>query len=88
MLDILPLAGFLLCCRLPLFSPQQGSWSSDSLMGAQVLSWSHSGEHWVSVHCGGRPPSTSRVVGYHSVEELEFQLLDRRDMALLQGGTV
>jgi hypothetical protein len=22
MLDILPLAGFLLCCRLPLFSPQ------------------------------------------------------------------
>jgi hypothetical protein len=27
----------------------------------------------------GRPPSTSRVVGCHLVEELGFQLLDRRN---------
>jgi hypothetical protein len=28
MLDMLPFAGFLLWCQLPLFSPQQGGWSS------------------------------------------------------------
>jgi hypothetical protein len=32
----------------------------------------------------GRPPSTSRVADCCSVEELGFQLFDRRDMALLQ----
>jgi hypothetical protein len=36
----------------------------------------------------GRSPSTSRVVDCHSVEELGFQLLDRRDGTLLQGGAV
>jgi hypothetical protein len=36
----------------------------------------------------GRPPSTSRVVDCHLVEEQGFQLLDRRDTILLQGGTV
>jgi hypothetical protein len=35
---------------------------------------------------GGRPPSTCRVADYHSVKELGFQLLDRRDRTLLQGG--
>jgi hypothetical protein len=30
---------------------------------------------------GDRPPSTSRIVGFHSVEELGFQLLDRRDVS-------
>jgi hypothetical protein len=30
---------------------------------------SHSGEHWVSVHCGGQA-SCNREVDYHSVEEL------------------
>jgi hypothetical protein len=38
----------------------------------------------VSVHCGGRPHSSSRVVDCHSVEELGFQLLDRRGKALLR----
>jgi hypothetical protein len=36
---------------------------------------------------GGRTPSTSRVVDCHSVEKLGFQLLNRKDMILLQGGT-
>jgi hypothetical protein len=34
----------------------------------------------------GRPPSTSRVEDCHSVEELGFQFLDRRDVTLLKGG--
>jgi hypothetical protein len=37
---------------------------------------------------GGRSPSTNRVVDFHLAEELGFQLLDRRAVALLQGGTV
>jgi hypothetical protein len=37
---------------------------------------------------GGRPSSTSSVAGCYSVEELGFQLLDRRDVSLLQGGAV
>jgi hypothetical protein len=31
---------------------------------------------------------TSRIAGCHSLEELGFQLLDRREVALLQEGTV
>jgi hypothetical protein len=34
------------------------------------------------------PPITSRVVDYHSVEELGFQLLDSSDVTVLQGGAV
>jgi hypothetical protein len=34
----------------------------------------------------GRPPSTSKEADCHLVEELGFQLTDRRDMTLLQGG--
>jgi hypothetical protein len=37
---------------------------------------------------GDRPPSTSRVVNCHSVEELGSQLLDRKDRTLLKGGAV
>jgi hypothetical protein len=37
---------------------------------------------------GSRPPSTSRVAGWHSVEEVGVQLLEKRDVALPQGGTV
>jgi hypothetical protein len=53
----------------------------------QGLSCRHSGELWVSVPVGGRPSNTSRVVDCHSVEELGFQLLNRKDMILLQGST-
>jgi hypothetical protein len=74
-----------LWCWLPLFSPQWGNWSSCSLMG--VLSCSHSREGRVSAHWDYRPPSTSRVADCHLVEELRFQLLERRDVTLLQGGT-
>jgi hypothetical protein len=35
-----------------------------------------------------RPPSTGKVADCHSVEELGFHLLGRRDMTLLQGGAV
>jgi hypothetical protein len=57
------------------------------LMQAQGLSCSHSGEHWVSVHCG-KPASWHLLVAdHHSVEKLGFQFLDRRDRTLLQGGT-
>jgi hypothetical protein len=49
---MLPLAMFLLWCRLPLFSPQRGGWNSRFLMGVWGLSCNHSGEYWVSVHCG------------------------------------
>jgi hypothetical protein len=52
MLEMLPLAVFLLWCRLPLFSLHQEGWSFYSLMGVQVLSCSYSGKFWVSVHCG------------------------------------
>jgi hypothetical protein len=45
-------------------------------------------EHWVSVHCGDRPSSTSRGADCQTVEELGFHLLDRKDMTLLPGGTV
>jgi hypothetical protein len=51
---MLPFAGFLLCQLITLFCPQQGGWSSCFLMGAQDLYCSHSGEHWVSVHCVGQ----------------------------------
>jgi hypothetical protein len=44
MLEMLPFAGFLLWYRLPLFSPQQGSWSSHSLVEVQGLSCSLEGE--------------------------------------------
>jgi hypothetical protein len=37
---------------------------------------------------GGRPPSISKVVDCHLVEEVGFQCLDRRDVTLLQGGAV
>jgi hypothetical protein len=37
---------------------------------------------------GHRPPSSSRVADCHSVGELGFQILDKREMTLLQGGTV
>jgi hypothetical protein len=37
---------------------------------------------------GNRPPSTSRVADCHSVEELGFHLLDRRDVTLLQVGAM
>jgi hypothetical protein len=37
---------------------------------------------------GGRSPSMCRIVDSHSVEELRFQLLDRRDGSLWRGGTV
>jgi hypothetical protein len=37
---------------------------------------------------GGRLPSTCRIVDCHSVKELGFQLLDRRDGTVLQGGAV
>jgi hypothetical protein len=36
----------------------------------------------------GRPPSTSRIEDCHLVEKLELQLLDRRNMTLLQRGAV
>jgi hypothetical protein len=35
-----------------------------------------------------RPSSTSREVYCHSVEELAFQLLNKRDVTLLQGGAM
>jgi hypothetical protein len=57
--------------------------------------WGHSGSPTVVVGnfgslctVGCRPTSTSRVVGCHSVEELGFQLLDKRDMTFLWGGTM
>jgi hypothetical protein len=37
---------------------------------------------------GGKPSTTIRVAGSHPVEELRCQLLDRRDMALLQRDSV
>jgi hypothetical protein len=40
----------------------------------------------VSVHRAGQASCTSRVANCHSVEELGFQLLEWRDMTLLQGG--
>jgi hypothetical protein len=46
------------------------------------------GSGWSLCTVGGRPPSTCRVANCHSVEELEFQLLDKKEGALLQGGTV
>jgi hypothetical protein len=57
-------------------------------MGAWGLSCSCSGEYWVSVCCRGRPSSISRVTDWHSIEELGFQCLDRRDVTLLQGGAL
>jgi hypothetical protein len=82
-------AGYVTPCRVlvvvsitSFFS--SGGWSSCSLMGVQRLFCSHRSLFTV----GGRPPSTSRVVDYHSVEELGFQPLDRRDRTLLQGGAV
>jgi hypothetical protein len=37
---------------------------------------------------GVRPPRTTRVADCYSVEELGFQLLDRKDMAFLLEGIV
>jgi hypothetical protein len=57
--------------------------------------WVHRGSPAVTVGSAqslctvrGRPPSTSGVADCHSVEELGFQLLDRRQVTLLQGGAV
>jgi hypothetical protein len=77
-----------LCCRLPLFFPQQGGCSSHSLMGVGACLQSQWGVLGLCALWGDRPGSTSRVAGCHSVEELGFQLLDRRDVAHLQGGAV
>jgi hypothetical protein len=61
-------------------------------VGVPALWWVHRDSPAVTVRVwclctvGGRPPSTNRVVDCHSVEELDFQLLVRRDMTLLQGG--
>jgi hypothetical protein len=85
MLNMLALAMFLLWCTLPFFFPQQGIWSSHPLMEAQGFSCSCKGECWSLCSVGNRPLSTSRVVDCHSVEELGFQLLDRRDVTVLQG---
>jgi hypothetical protein len=46
MLDILPLEGF--------FSPFSRGMEFSFFDGVWVLSCSHSGEHWVSVHCSGQ----------------------------------
>jgi hypothetical protein len=54
--------------------------------GVPAFWWGHRGNPIVTVRStgslctvGGRFPSNNRVVDYHSVEELSFQLLDRRD---------
>jgi hypothetical protein len=41
------------------------------------------GECWALCTVGVRPTRTSRVADCYSVEELGFQLLDRKDMAFL-----
>jgi hypothetical protein len=48
----------------------------------------YSGECWVSCTVGGKSLSTCRIVDCHSVKGLGFQLLDRRDGTLQQGGRV
>jgi hypothetical protein len=60
-----------------------------------TLLWGHRGSLAVTVGSTGYlctmkfgPPRTHRVADCHSVEELGFQILDRRDMTLLQGGAV
>jgi hypothetical protein len=74
--------------HITFFLPSMRGWSSHSFMGAWGLSCSCSGEYWVSVCCRGRPSSISRVTDWHSIEELGFQCLDRRDVTLLQGGAL
>jgi hypothetical protein len=61
--------------------------------GIPALSWGSRDSPAVTVGStgslrteGGKPPSTCSEVDCHSVEELEFQLLDRRDRTVLQGG--
>jgi hypothetical protein len=46
------------------------------------------GECWVLCTVGVRPPRTTRVADCYSVEELGFQLLERKDMAFLLEGIV
>jgi hypothetical protein len=55
----------------------QSQWEALGLCALQ--GWGESGR-------GEAVPCTSRVAYCHSVEELGFQLLDRRDVTLLQGG--
>jgi hypothetical protein len=67
-----------------------------SLMELELLLWCGCGgapvvTEWSTrslCTVGDRPSGTSRVAGCHSVEDLGFQLLDRRDMTLLQRGAV
>jgi hypothetical protein len=55
--------------------------------GAHGLSCSHRGKCWISAHCGRQASYYLQSSGdCHSVEELGFQLLDRRDGTFLQGG--
>jgi hypothetical protein len=87
MLDMLPLAGFLLWCQC-LFSPL-GEGLEFPLLGGFRVSPAVAVGSTVSLHTvGGKPCSTSRIVDYYSVEELGFQFLDRRDVTLLQGGAM
>jgi hypothetical protein len=75
------------CCDANyLFSPlSEGAW-------VPALWWGHRDSLEVAVGsigslCTvvGRLPSTSIVADCHSVEELGFQLVDRRNVTLLQG---
>jgi hypothetical protein len=75
----------LLWCQLPLFSPQWGDWSSCSLMGLRNSTVVAVGSTGSLCSVVGRP---LRVVDCHSVQELGFQVLGRRDVILLQGGAV
>jgi hypothetical protein len=79
---MLPLAEFLSCRRLPLFSPQQGDWSFCSLMECKDSPAGTVGSPGSLCTVGGRLSSIIRVVDCHSLEELGFQLLDRKDVAL------
>jgi hypothetical protein len=72
MLDMLPFARLLLWCQFPLFSHQ---WVS----GVPILWCEHRGSPAVAVGSagslctvGGRPPSTSKVVDCHLMEEQGF----------------
>jgi hypothetical protein len=70
----------LVVVLITFLSPQQGGWSSCTLMGAIAV-----GSIGSLCNVEHRLPSTSRVVNCHSVEEDGFQLLDRRYVTLLQG---
>jgi hypothetical protein len=88
---MLPLARFLLWCQLPLFSLSEGPrvhtlwWECRDSPTVLVGQGEGAGSLCT---VGGRPPSPSGVADCHSVEELGFQILERRDVTLSQGCAV